>query len=601
MAAVEAYQRAGAPGGRVLLPSGPAAPGALVRLAPRLRSTLSRLAPGALVLLASLALLAPSARAQFDRPVQERPELPGFEEPGAPALEEEPLTILPEVPVPEVADPRVTVQGYRIEGGTVFTSEELEAALEPWLGRQIGSQDLIDIRNALTRLYVDAGYVNSGAVIPDQDLADGHVEIVIVEGALTRVDVTETRHYRPWVLADRVSAQVGVPLRVQDVERALRFLQQDPRIEEVHARLAPGERAGEAVLSLRVQEARPYRVSLEASNYAPVAFGSYRGRVILAHRNLLGLGDTLETRFRFSGSLFRFAGEYRIPVTRWGTELLFRGEYSRSEVIEGVFDGLNIDTEYVSARIGIEHPIYRSERNTLKLGFVGEWRRSDTELAGSSFSFPESGAVDGVTTVSMLRFLADFVHRERSQVIAARSLLTVGLSVLGARSSGTSLVGKFPDGEFVAWLGQFQWARRFDFMRLQAIFRTDVQLTNDPVPTLEQLTVGGHLTVRGYRENQLVRDQGVISSLELRVPLWHRERPILELAPFADIGWSDNRKRSNPDPDFLASVGVGLRWSITPKLRAQAYWGHQLKDVDNPTDDDPQDDGFQFGVTWDAF
>lgn len=537
----------------------------------------------------------------FDRPVQERPDLPGFAEEGPAELQAPAVSVLPAVPVPE-PELRVRVRGYRIRGGTVFPQEELEESLVPWLGKEVGSLQLIDIRNTLTALYVDAGYVNSGAVIPDQDMADGFVEIVLVEGVLSRTEVSGAKYYRPQVLADRVSVQLGRPLRVRDIERALQLLQLDPRIERVHARLAPGERAGEAVLSLRVEEARPYRLSFEGSNYTQVTFGSYRGRFVLAHDNLLGFGDTLETRFRVSGGLFRFGGEYRLPVTSRGTVVSLRGEYSSSKVIENELADLDIETVYSSVRLGLEHPVYRSPSATLTLGVYGEWRRSETcinalrDILGcDAFSLIGSGASvgSGRTTVSMLRLSSDYVLRDANQVFAVRSLLSVGLPVLGASSSNN------PDATFVAWLGQFQWARRFDFLSLQTIFRTDVQLVSDTVPTLERFTVGGHLTVRGYRENQLVRDQGVISSLELRVPLWARERPILELAPFADFGWSDFRKGSNPDPNILASVGVGLRWSITERIRANVYWGYQIQEVD--TSGDLQDDGVQFSLTYDAF
>ncbi len=551
-----------------------------------------RLARGLLVVLLAAG---PASAQPIDRPVQERPELPEF-------AEEEPLglppapaeSMLPEVPVPEVPDLRVTVRGYQVEGGTVFTPEEIARTLSPWVGRELSSRDLVDIRNALTELYVEAGYLNSGAVIPDQDLEDGTVRIILFEGALTRVDVTETDHYRPQVLADRVRVQVGRPLRVQDVERALRLLQQDPRIEQVHARLAPGERPGEAVLSLRVEEARPYRVSLEANNYSPVSFGSYQGRFLLAHENLLGFGDSLRARFRVSGGYFRFSGDYRIPITPWGTTAYIRGEHSISEIIERDFRFLDIETDYKAVRVGFDHPVWRTENDTLKLGIYGEWRRSDTDVEGMPFSFRESGGKDGLITVSLLRFVGDYVRRERKQVISVRSQLSVGLPVLGARSGGV-----FPDGRFVAWLGQVQWARRYDFLRLQTIFRADAQFGTDALPTLERFVVGGHLTVRGYRENQLVRDQGVVASVEARVPLWHRERPILEIAPFFDFGWSENRRRITRGPDILASVGGGLRWSITEDIHAQVYYGYQLEEVF--TRDDLQDDGVQFRLVWDAF
>lgn len=567
----------------------------------RLHALLACLAVPAAVLLGGAAPL----RAQpFERPVQERPELPPYAGPKAPEpLQEQEKSLLPPLPTPQQPELRVQVRGYRVRGVTVFSREEISAVLQPWLGREIGSEDLVAMRNAITELYVKHGYLNSGAVIPDQDMADGNVEIVVLEGGLTRIDVSGTEHYRPGVLRDRIAAEVPRPLKVQDIERALQLLQQDPRIERVHARLSPGERVGEAVLSLRVEEASPYRISLQGSNYAPVAFGSYQGQAIFADDNLLGFGDTVESRLRVSGGLVNIRGDYSLPVGPYGTELLLRGEYSSSTVLENEFNALDIDTDYYDARIGIEHPLYRSERSTLKAGLMAEWRRASTSLAGTSYSFAGSGGVDGKTTVAPLRLLADFLLRERNQVVAARSLLSVGLPVLGARSSMPASYALNPvlnpDGQFVVWLGQLQWARRFSFLDLQTIFRTDVQLASDALPTLEQLTVGGHLTVRGYRENQQIRDQGVISSLELRVPLWQQERPILEIAPFADFGWSDNVNRPTVGERILASVGLGLRWAILPNVRAQVYWGYQLQDT--PTSGDLQDDGVQFSLTWDAF
>ena len=67
---------------------------------------------------------------------------------------------------------------------------------------------------------------------------------------------------------------------------------------------------------------------------------------------------------------------------------------------------------------------------------------------------------------------------------------------------------------------------------------------------MEQIAVGGMRTVRGYRENQMVRDNALISSLELRIPLLRTAlgaepargdvllaRPLLELVqPFLGLG-----------------------------------------------------------------
>jgi hemolysin activation/secretion protein len=109
--------------------------------------------------------------------------------------------------------------------------------------------------------------------------------------------------------------------------------------------------------------------------------------------------------------------------------------------------------------------------------------------------------------------------------------------------------------------------------------------------------------VRGYRENELVRDNAVIASLESQIPLV-RDTPwadVLQLAPFVDVGNAWNTKVSTPDPRTLVSVGIGLRWALTvtrpfrwqPSL--EIYWGYPFEDT-GAEGDDLQDLGLHFQV-----
>jgi hemolysin activation/secretion protein len=323
------------------------------------------------------------------------------------------------------------------------------------------------------------------------------------------------------------------------------------------------------------------------------------GEIDAGFTGLLGFGDELGGAFDVTEGLKKYQASYRLPVNARGTLLALNAEYSDAEVVESPFDDLDIENTFQSYAIGIFDPVYESSRTRFVLGAAADWRRSKTSLLGSGFSFPGTGTEDGRATAAILRFSGEWVRRDRDQVLAARSMLSLGLDVLGA----TEHRGKVPDGQFVAWLGQVQWARRFGPWGIEAIFRTDVQLSNDPLLSMEQFPVGGHDSLRGYRENQLVRDQGIVSSVEIRVPIWEspRWRSRVQLAPFFDIGrsWShdrvsllDGEPRPNPSSKTLASVGIGLRCEITRYLYSEIYWGHQLDDV--ATSGDLQDDGVQF-------
>jgi hemolysin activation/secretion protein len=552
----------------------------------------------------------PAAAQPFERPAQERPELPPFEAPAG----ERPRIELPPLPAPEPAlrgGPRLLVRAFEVEGSTVFGEAELAPLLAPFIGREIATEDLVEIRDAITRLYVERGYVNSGAAIPDQDPRDGVIRIRVVEGRLAGIEIQGARHFRASRLESRVRLGAGTPLDVAKLERALQLLQQDPRIERLAARLRPGEAPGDAILELRVEEARPWRLELLADNYANPAFGGFQGEVHAADENLVGLGDSLAATFRGAEGLLDVDAGYELPLTARGTLLLLGGEWSDSKVVEDPFSELDIETRYGSVRVGLEQPIYRTPGTRASVGITGEWRRARTricvfeDLLGGcdAFAFPGSGADpdDGKTTVSVLRLSQELVRRGLDQVIAARSLLSIGLPILGAsdRDIPASALGvaglRQPDGQFVAWLAQLQWVRRFPPWGVEAIARVDGQVASDTLPNLERFPLGGHLSVRGYRENQVVRDQGVVASLELRLPLLPLEGRAgrFQLAPFADFGHAENRMNPTPDPQNLASVGVGLRWALGP-VEAEIYWGHRLVHAEGSGD--LQDEGVQFRV-----
>ena len=85
-------------------------------------------------------------------------------------------------------------------------------------------------------------------MIPDQRIADGTVEIRIVEGRLARIEVEGTEHFRKEYFSDRLALRAGPPLNVTELERELQIRLRDPLVASINAQLVPGDRPGEAVL-----------------------------------------------------------------------------------------------------------------------------------------------------------------------------------------------------------------------------------------------------------------------------------------------------------------------------------------------------------------
>lgn len=504
--------------------------------------------------------------------------------------------------------PTVFVRSFRITGNTAFPDDEIDRLTAPYRNREIGFVELEALRQELTLLYVNQGYVNSGAVIPDQAIDGGVIEIQIVEGRLADIEIEGNRWFRSSYIRERLSLFAETPLDVDELQIGMQLLQQDDRILQLNGELRPGAQLGEAELSLAVRDKTPLRLGLMFDNYQSPEVGSLHGTISLIDDNLTGNGDILLFLFGITGGLREYQASYSLPLTARGLELTAGMRLTNADVIQEPFDRLDITSETQQYYLELSRPFYRTLASQLDLWLSFGWRRSSSFLLDTPFPF-SAGAVDGRQTVTVLRFGQSWLDRTRERVIAARSVFSFGLPVLGATDNPSPL----PDGTFFTWLLQAQWAQRFRFLDAQLLARLDLQLTPSSVLSIEQFALGGPNSIRGYRLNQLVRDNGAAGSFELRVPVITGEggREVLQLAAFSDFGgaWvthtidptSTSPGSPEPPSQFLASLGGGVRWNILDDLWAVVYGGVPL--LNGPRDRRQlQDYGvtFQVGVDFGA-
>lgn len=487
---------------------------------------------------------------------------------------------------------RVTVRKIRITGNTVVPTDELEKIATPFEGRELTSTDLEELRQRLTKNYIDRGYINSGAVIPDQKVGDGVVEIRIVEGRLTQTEIEGTVHFNKEYFSDRIALHAGPPLNIRDLEQELQILLRDPLVKSMNAQLVPGEHPGEAVLRAQVAEQPRYDLGAVIDNKMSPSLGEAKLNLLGTMNNLAGRGDTLGAEFGYAqGIPYDFKLRYRTPVTARDTVVGINYERTRAEVVQSPFNALDIVSRLETIGMQVSHPVYRTPSQQLELAAQLERRKSQSSLLGVPFSF-SPGVVDGRAVVSALRLIADYVDRGRTQVIAARSTLSIGLDALGS-----TIHADAPDSRFVAWLGQFQWVRRLSEERGDQVrLRADVQLANDALLPTEQYAVGGLDSVRGYRAFQLLRDSGYTASVEYRIPVLSDPTgvPNLQLAAFADTGGARFKRRPNDSPSSLTSAGVGLLWNPQPEISAELYVAHGFTKIADQPGRSLQDDGVYF-------
>jgi hemolysin activation/secretion protein len=533
----------------------------------------------------------------IDRTIPERPSDPPEQVPDEIPDEPPPALEVPAPggvpPEPSVPDTRFFVEHVEVVGNTVL-QDEIAALAAPYENRQVTFDELLTLRSQITQLYIEQGYITSGAFLPsNQVLSDGTVTIQVVEGAVEDIQVRGTRHLQTHYVRDRLELATDAPLNQADLLESLQLLQLDPFVSQINAELTAGSAPGQNVLRVDVDEPAPFTASVGTDNYRPPSIGSAQVSVGLGYSNLIGIGDRITASYGRTDGLDIFDVGVSAPLNAHDGRLSFQFNSSESEIIEDDFEALEIRSETQSYSLSFRQPVVRSPQAEVALGVALDLRRRQTFILDDiPFSFSE-GPENGESNATVIRFFQDWVDRGENRVLAARSQFSIGIDAFDAtvNDSGT-------DARFVSWIGQFQWVQQISSRNLM-VARLSTQLTPDSLLSLEQFSVGGVDTVRGYTQNQLVGDNGILGSIELRLPLM-RNPQRLQLTPFIEVGTVWNNRTPNPDPSTIAGVGVGLQWLIGSDLLARVDYGIPLVDVDDNSNT-LQSDGLYFSLQFQPF
>ena len=477
--------------------------------------------------------------------------------------------------------------------------------MAPYLGKSVTLDDLEEIRQRFTRLYVDRGYVNSGATIPDQDVTNGIVTFRFVEGRVTDINVTGADHFNPEYFRSRLARAAATPFNIETLAQEQQILLQDPLIRRLSIELVPGLAPGEARLDADVTEASRFSLSTEIADDQSPTVGEIRGQLQGTMANLLGFGDLLTANYGRSASLNDGFIDYSVPIASDDTRLNLRYDRNGTVVITPPLVPLNITSSYSSVGIGLSRPFYRTAEQNLTLGLSLERRQEQTFLLGMPFDFVP-GSVNGETNVTALRFSQSWLDRDAEHALALRSTMSLGLEALDATVTNMA-TNMTPTGQYFAWLGQAQYVRRI-YRDWEVLIRSDAQLSDRPLFQIEQFALGGIDTVRGYREYLTVTDDAVLVSAELRIPIARLRIPRLadseeagklQLVPFYDFGRGWNVDRPTPYPPSISGVGAGLRWLLGSGITAEFYYAKALRNVD--VGNSLEDRGIYFRVTTSLF
>ena len=169
--------------------------------------------------------------------------------------------------MPDVSGVRNTVPG--------LPDEVAREIARPYLGKAVTLGDLNKICRQITAFFEEEQKPVVSAVVPEQEVKGGVVQVLVVRGKMGKVLVEGNRWFKSENLAEAVELRPGEDLEIGTLTDNVAWLNGNP-FRQVSPSLAPGETAGTTDVLLTVQDRFPVRPFASVDNFGVQSLGYNR-------------------------------------------------------------------------------------------------------------------------------------------------------------------------------------------------------------------------------------------------------------------------------------------------------------------------------------
>lgn len=501
--------------------------------------------------------------------------------------------------------------------------EYLRSCLEKkYLDGVVTFEKLEAMKRDISQFYRRSGQALVMVTIPEQDVTDGVVSIVVIESRLGMINVIGNCWFPEDFYRCNIRLDGSDVIYNREIESDIAWINRN-NWRKVNAIYKPGVEPGTTDIDIMVRDERPFNVYIGADNtgfeltdQTRIFFGFQWG-------NVFGWDHTLVYQSTFSPTWNKFWAQtlhYTAPIPCLRHVLVLFGGYSHTKA-SNCFLPANVQSGrsgQFSARYVFPQIPVRALLQDAEVGF--DWKSTNNDLVVGKIPVSRNDATI-LQLVGGWKARADYCNNH----IRAEAFV-----YLQPWHFGSSMTRRAYDplrpGASLCYLylnafAHYLWNDPRTLMGLDVKLRG--QVSTAALLPIEMLGLGGVYSVRGYEERAINVDDGVIFNFEIRSPklaicgrmqnfagandglaiiaffdlgAGHLIKTVTaeEIASYGQTASKDNpclscpreacpRGEGQPADYFLVGIGPGFRYDI-------GHWLHARFDIGFPLT------GHQFGT-----
>lgn len=473
---------------------------------------------------------------------------------------------------------RLGIQAYNLEIPGDFA--DLRNCLTPFLGTPLTSEQIELIKLTISNFYRLNNHPLLTVGVPNQDITDGHLQLILIESTLGQVRSTGNKWFSDSLLYKAIRIKPNEPIIADTLIEDIAWLNRNP-FRSTDLIFTPGAEINTTDIELYTKDRLPLRFYLGGDNTGTEITGRARFFTGVDWAWTFLFDQILSYQFTTSADfhkLLSHTGHYT-GYLPWRHILILYGGYASTRPHIPSFHSTGYNAQ---GSLRYQMPITIPPTAFFlqpTLGLDYKLQKTNLIFAGESDIFVSGG----LAAVSQIMIGNDLAWEIPHHKVLFQWLFFWSPGDIFPHQSTADFnalrIGAVPNYLYTLMTLSY----RYDSSYGTLWFQGRGQKSTKALLQSEEFALGGYDTVRGYDEREYLADNGICLNLEFRAPTLsffscRKYRDEWTFLAFFDYGLGVNQLHTIDEQKsaYLLGIGPGVRFAVSPYFTFRADYGFKL-------------------------